>query len=461
MRRIFILPPLYAPTMPHKRISDDIDHVPVDPKPTKKPRKKPPEPWTLPAFEPVAIADNLTYGQSQLPDPTMAESPYAVFSLFFIDDILAIIRDHTNEYAQAEIQKLKRQNEKSRSWKNTSIGKLKTYLKAYVWISVHEKSAISNYWNSDPNSGLIHIRLKDSISLIRWQQIKRFLHISKPHSPDLRLVIFKRLKPLNSRLRRVFKLYWLSETYLTGDETIARFMGRAKEIVNISAKLTSEGFKVWVLVNSGYVLDWLFHAKGAVYEPYELSSIWVKKEGFSKTQAVILTLAERYDKYQWAHIIWLNNLFTSANLLARLRELGYEAADTVRTTKTEREKEKESHETAAQKRVFELGQNRGLNPILTDLKLNYNSALLWGALYEYLIATEEVLQLAWKDQNVVLFMITVNMSFEKVMRKRKKPAITAINSATSRAIFDKNEYIKDLAIPRFIDNYNHFMNEVD
>ena len=39
-------------------------------------------------------------------------------------------------------------------------------------------------------------------------------------------------------------------------------MGRAKEIVNIPSKPTPEGFKIWVLANQGYMLDWLFYAKG-------------------------------------------------------------------------------------------------------------------------------------------------------------------------------------------------------
>ena len=56
MRRGFILAPSCAPTMPNKRVSADIDHVPVDPKP-----------WTLPAYEPIAFPDDFPYGQSQLP----------------------------------------------------------------------------------------------------------------------------------------------------------------------------------------------------------------------------------------------------------------------------------------------------------------------------------------------------------------------------------------------------------
>ena len=41
-------------------------------------------------------------------------------------------------------------------------------------------------------------------------------------------------------------------------------MGRAREIINISSKPTPEGFKIWVLANDDYVLDWIYHAKGSL-----------------------------------------------------------------------------------------------------------------------------------------------------------------------------------------------------
>ena len=41
-------------------------------------------------------------------------------------------------------------------------------------------------------------------------------------------------------------------------------MGRSKDIVNILSKPTPEGYKIWVLANQGYVLDWMYHTKGVV-----------------------------------------------------------------------------------------------------------------------------------------------------------------------------------------------------
>ena len=48
------------------------------------------------------------------------------------------------------------------------------------------------------------------------------------------------------------------------------------------------------------------------------------------------------------HTVWLDNLFTSARLLKRLRDLGIGGAGTVRTTKTQRE-EKETRDMAKEK----------------------------------------------------------------------------------------------------------------
>ena len=120
-------------------------------------------------------------------------------------------------------------------------------------------------------------------------------------------------------------------------------MGRAPEIINIPSKPTPEGFKIWILANEGYILDWLWHAKGNK-GPVDLDQSFVQDEGFSKTQAVVLDLLLQRDENTkerlyppGKHVVWLDNLFTSVKLLTRLRELGIGGAGTVRTTKTKRE----------------------------------------------------------------------------------------------------------------------------
>lgn len=194
------------------------------------------------------------------------------------------------------------------------------------------------------------------------------------------------------------------------DETIQRFVGRTTEVVKIPSKPVPKGFKIWVLANSGYVLDWIWHAKGDGPNdgPYDLDDFWIKDKGFSKTQGVVLDLVSQHGiSNQNQHIIWLDNLFTSMRLLTQLKEEGFGAAGTVRTGKTKREILEEKTGTKAQKGQLPKEHNRGLEPSLVDLKLDYGNQIPWGELYGTLSPNNEVLEFAWKDQNVVLFMTTV------------------------------------------------------
>ena len=212
----------------------------------------------------------------------------------------------------------------------------------------------------------------DHISLKRWQQIDRFLRISQPTSP--RPTVFDKLNDLSEHLRHAFKQYWNPGTHLTVDESIQRFQGRSEATVNIPFKPVPEGYKIWVLANSGYVMNWLFHAKGDKNGPVDLNEFWIKEEGFSKTQAVVLDLLTQQGICEDnKHIVWLDNLFTSARLLTILRDLGFGAAGTVRTTKTKRDELEERHDTKAQKQQKE--KNRGLDSSLSDLKLKYGAQI--------------------------------------------------------------------------------------
>ena len=72
-----------------------------------------------------------------------------------------------------------------------------------------------------------------------------------------------------------------------------------------------------------------------------------------------------------------------------------------------------------------------------------------------------MLELAWKDQNIVLFITTISSGRKKIKRLRRRPAKIAINARTSRAVFGYNKARKELPISEFINQYNHYINGVD
>ncbi len=83
------------------------------------------------------------------------------------------------------------------------------------------------------------------------------------------------------------------------------------------------------------MFDLLWHVKGDGNDqgPQGLHTTW-EREGFSKTQAVILKLMTRMPNRGKGYAVHLDNLFTSSKLLTTLRERGIGAAGTVRTGKT-------------------------------------------------------------------------------------------------------------------------------
>ena len=431
--------------MPRNKVSNDLDHVKKDPKPSKTIKERPPDPWPLPTFVPLRINNPLARGQGYLPDTVTPDDPYEIFSLFFSNEAIQTLVSHTNKYAFQYPGP-----ERGRRWFPTTVKEFRAYLGVSIWMGLHIESSIPEFWNMDPIKGPLHEQVFRHISLTRWQQIDRFFHISEPHAPEhghSQETPFAKLEPLSDTLRQTFKKYWKPGTHLAVDETIQRFMGRTKETVNIPSKPTPEGFKIWVLANEGYVLDWIYHAKGSSKNegPQDLCDFWTKHLGFNQTQAVVLDLVTQEGiARNHAHIIWLDNLFTSARLLSQLDIEGFGAAGTVRTTTTSREELEAKHGTKAQKKSQE--PNRGLDRRLVDLRTRWNTSIEWGQLYGSLTSDKRVAQFAWKDQNVVLFMSTVSDARETISRLRRRPAKTATNAYTSRA---------------FIDMYNHHMNGVD
>ncbi len=54
---------------------------------------------------------------------------------------------------------------------------------------------------------------------------------------------------------------WFPSSYLAVDEAMVSYRGRFVDKVKLPNKLIKEGYKVWILEDSGYVYDWLWHSR--------------------------------------------------------------------------------------------------------------------------------------------------------------------------------------------------------
>jgi hypothetical protein len=81
----------------------------------------------------------------------------------------------------------------------------------------------------------------------------------------------------------------------------------------------------------------------------------------------------------------------------------------------------------------------------------------------YTIPIKDILYFTWQDNNIILGLTiihTVNKIGDYVERERQRPQITSTNGALVRREFG-DQAIKNMLIPRFIDDYNNYMGAVD
>lgn len=212
---------------------------------------------------------------------------------------------------------------------------------------------------------------------------------------------------------------------------MARFNGRSSDIVTIPNKPIATGYKIWVLAQLGYCLSWVFHqkAKGPV-------GIIRAPKGLNKTNAVVPYLLNQLPKQPYC--VWLDNLFTSHNLMIQLREKGYGAAGTCRV-------------------------NSGVVQDLVDKKNAEKTKDLfdWGSLFKVVSDDNKVCQLGWKDNGLVLFQTTVHTGDEPpTQRLRKRPPKSFQKAKTARVPFG-NDARKVLPVMTAANDYNFNMNHVD
>ena len=187
------------------------------------------------------------------------------------------------------------------------------------------KLSIKDYQGSLDTTSSEYI-IKKYMGRVQFKQLNYYFWCTEPqldNNPTLQS-IFNRVKKLVKHIQLIYRKLYCPGAHLTVNETIERFIGRAPKTINIPTKLTPKGFKIWVLANESYILNWLQHARGDKGGLVNLDKTFTK-EGLLKTQAVVLNLLTQrnveLDKLLYLpgkHVVWLNNLFTSIKLLVRL-----------------------------------------------------------------------------------------------------------------------------------------------
>jgi hypothetical protein len=347
--------------------------------------------------------------------------PYSIFSLFFSLEILNIIVENTNEYAKSKFA------EKKRSWDDLTLSELKIFLAIIIYMGLFKMPSMKDYWNNKQQFPIHNITRY--MTCIRFEQIKRFLHISPIDSQSQSNVsasLFPKLEPLATYIQNASKKYYIPSSNVSVDEMIARFLGRSYHTFRIKNKPNPEGFKILSLCDAGYTYAFIFLSRK--FDNPEVQSV----PNLNKTSCEVFHLVKQLPPKK-SFNIYMDNFFSNINLFSFLRSKNFGACGTAR-----------------------------INSSKYPKILKVNNKLDWDTLSG--VVVDDVLAVLWIDNGPVTMLSTLheinNGLKNRINRERRRPRINKTNSSTINKVFG-NQPKKILPIPKIIDDYNHYMGGVD
>src|SRR6184192_3270521 len=334
--------------------------------------------------------------------------------------MLETIIANTNAYA------LSKDAGQGRSWTDLVRKELLIFLAILIYHGLYLKNGIEELWNRDLY-GPVH-KISEEMALKRFQQIKRYLHISKPEVNNSSY--YAKMEPLLSHIRETSKKLYIPSVNVSVDEMMVRFSGRSVHTIRIRGKPTPEGYKIFALCDHGYTYTFLPSSRVKKNEEVE------EVNGITYTGSVVLHLALQLPYKRNLFNLFIDNYFSSIPLYAWLRKENIGACGTIRPASKGFPKE------------FKLPRNPGL-------EWNFQSGKEVGE-------NKDVLAAIWMDNGPVTFLTTIHGIGEdwQVTTNRKKPRKTILNSGHVEELFGDDGQ-KILEIPRMVDDYNHHMGGVD
>jgi hypothetical protein len=344
-------------------------------------------------------------------------TPYLIFSLFFSSDIFDIIVNNTNEYAASKL------SEGGRPWQNLTLSELRIFIAMLIYMGIFKLPSTRDYWKNKYHYPKHNIT--KFMTCLRFEQIKRYLHISSITDQDNK-TLFSKLEPLSTHIKDISQKHYIPSSNVSVDEMIARFSGRSSHTFRIKNKPTPEGYKIFSLCDAGYTYSFLFLSR-TLKNP-----IVNQIPNLNYTSCQVYHLIKQLPLLR-SFNIYMDNYFSNINLFKFLRDHNYGACGTVRTN-----------------------SSKFPNSLKIKKKLDWDT--LSG------VVVDQVLSVLWIDNGPVTMLSTIheidNGLQNRIIRERRRPRINTTNSSTIKRVFGDNSK-KELPIPKIIDDYNHFMGGVD
>ena len=244
-----------------------------------------------------------------------------VFELFWDSEVIDVLVKGTNGYAR---EKCAGTHFGRRPWRKVTEEEIRVFLALLIYMGTKRDCGSTRFWKGQGESWIFR-----AMSLERFSQIKRYLHISDPKLQLTRSEWFEKLEPLNTMVQSRSQKFYLGASNVTVDEMMIRFGGRSHHTYRMPSKPITEGYKVFALCDKGYTYSWIFASRSDSFAGLVL------QKDLTPTGSTVFQLACTLPYTSGLHYnIYMDNYFPSQSLFIKLRSLGIGACGTARVNKS-------------------------------------------------------------------------------------------------------------------------------
>ncbi|KAF4448031.1 PiggyBac transposable element-derived protein 4 [Fusarium austroafricanum] len=282
----------------------------------------------------------------------LPQTPLELFQLFIPSSYVYRWIDYTNSWVSHLIEngvvdnwdRPLEQTSRILDWDGLSSSQVYIWLGMLIYLGIHRENAIEDHWNT-PRPGVhspfhlitkfMPLRKFELITCyLRLFDYSKYLHIDLNDIPK----VFQVVDEWSNHIQCMSALLFQPGSSVAVDECMIRYTGRSKDTTLVRNKPTPLGFKVWVIAQEGFFINWMWYIKGSQVSLYGVERQRRKGgkgknslddfELLSNTQRVVVVLCDRLP-IQTYHV-FLDNLFSSTALFALLRKHSYGATGTAR-----------------------------------------------------------------------------------------------------------------------------------
>jgi hypothetical protein len=196
------------------------------------------------------------------------------------------------------------------AWAPTDSHELLAFIGAHVFMGIDSLPQRRMYWQTDTR----HPTVAAVLSRDRFESITRFLTVSPPQAGAAPRNPFSFVRAFIAALNHSFPRHWNPGRHIALDESMVSFRGRSDIKQFVPGKPHPHGYKIWVLANENYMLQFQLYEGKAAAGP--------------SIHDMVMQLTQLYRNNN--HVLYIDTLFTSPTLVASLFNVGIRVCGSVK-----------------------------------------------------------------------------------------------------------------------------------